>query len=984
MACLVPSNHQLPIKIMKHFLALLCCIFCPLTVLLAQSATLSGTVKDAVSGESLIGATVKIGEAMGAVTDIDGNYTLAVADGTHQISVSYIGYKPDTFSITIANSRSAVRNVLLREDSQTMQEVEVVADVARSRETPVAFSTISVTQIKEENSRQDLPMLLNSKPGIYATQQGGGDGDARISIRGFDQRNTASLIDGIPVNDMENGEVYWSNWSALNDVTRSMQVQRGLGASKLALPSVGGTINVLTKGIESKRELSLRQEVGGDGYLKTALMFNTGRLKGGWGATGSVSYRRGDGWVDNTWVRAWSYFVKVEKQLGKHLISLSALGAPQEHGQRSFKQLIATFDKEYARDFFGGTDTEYDLLRTQQTAITQLETQRGNGIISEEAFFTQLDTALGINTALYDRYNNEFIDTSNARNYGTRYNPHWGVLNRYSLVADGDTAFAETERVSERYNKYHKPQFTLRHFWSPNNRFSWSNIAYLSIGQGGGYRANVIPADLPDGLLNFQKVYDTNMGAFGDTTLHSTSNAIYMQANNHFWYGFLSTFDYNISPQWSLSGGIDARDYTGEHYAEVSDLLGGDFFFSGSNIYDTSIVQRRKVVGDKMLYNYDGLVRWGGIFAQLEYKNDRFSTFLNLTSSASNNARRDYFRPKDIVLSDTVIAQVIGAKNGVLDGKSYYKQFEYNGVLYDINSPEVRDSYSETGWLFGYTAKTGANYNISERLNVFFNTGYLSRVPPLRFFFNEDNAAFSNVKNEEVIAAELGSGYKSPKFALNLNAYYTRWNNRPTTASVRTDPTDPDIRETRNIAGLKAIYRGVELDFAYHIIKNRLTWEGTFSLGDWVWDTDANSVIVGGDNDDQLATPFSAKGVHVGNAAQFQLGSTLRYEPIKGLFLKGRWMYFGKNYSDFQPERLTGINEDREAWQLPDYSIVDLFAGYKFKLDKMRFILNAGLLNALNTTYISDASTRIGFNLDQIEVFFGQGRRWTASLEWVF
>ncbi|MBK8472448.1 MAG: hypothetical protein IPL33_09930 [Sphingobacteriales bacterium] len=60
---------------MKHFLALLCCIFCPLTVLLAQSATLSGTVKDAVSGESLIGATVKIGEAMGAVTDIDGNYT---------------------------------------------------------------------------------------------------------------------------------------------------------------------------------------------------------------------------------------------------------------------------------------------------------------------------------------------------------------------------------------------------------------------------------------------------------------------------------------------------------------------------------------------------------------------------------------------------------------------------------------------------------------------------------------------------------------------------------------------------------------------------------------------------------------------------------------------------------------------------------------------------------------------------------------------
>lgn len=967
---------------MKQFL-LIFSLLLSLTALHAQ-ATLMGNAKDAVSGEALIGATIKIDDANGAVTDIDGNYSLSLTAGKHQISISYVGYKPDTFEISVVDGDKIMRNVLLREDSQTMQEVEVVADVARSRETPVAFSTINATVIKEENSRQDLPMLLNSKPGIYATQQGGGDGDARITIRGFDQRNTASLIDGIPVNDMENGEVYWSNWSALNDVTRSMQVQRGLGASKLALPSVGGTINVLTKGIESKREIALRQEVGGQGYFKTAFTFNTGKLKGNWGATGSVSYRQGDGWVDNTWVKAWNYFFKVEKQFGKHLLSLSALGAPQQHAQRSFKQFISVFDKQYARNFFGGSNAEYDLLRTQQATISQLEMQRGNGIITEEQFYTQLDTSLGINQTLYDRYNNEFIDTTGAKNYGIAYNPHWGEMNRFTYSADGDTIWGKTEKISERYNKYHKPQITLRHFWSPNTKLSWSNIAYLSIGNGGGYRVNAAPADLPNGLYNFQKVYNTNIGAFGDTTLHSTSSALYLQANNHFWYGLLSTFEYNLSDHWNLSGGIDARDYTGTHYAEVSDLLGGDFFFSGANIYDTSLTQKRKIVGDKILYNYDGRVQWGGLFFQTEYKSSKFSAFVNLTTSASNNARIDYFRPKDIVLADTTIQQIIGTKNGVLNDNPYYKQYEYNGVTYDINSPEVQNSRSETGWLFGYTAKMGANYNISDRNNVFFNTGYLSRVPPLRFFFSEENTAFSNVKNEEVVAAEIGYGYKAPKLAINLNAYYTRWNNKPTTASVRTDPTDPDIRETRNIAGLKAIYQGVELDFAYNIIKNKLSWEGTFSFGDWVWDTDANSVIVGGDNDDQLATPFSAKGVHIGNAAQFQLGSTVRYEPIKGLFFKGRWMYFDKNYSDFQPERLTGSNQDREAWKLPAYSLFDVFAGYKFKLNKLQYKFNFGLLNLLNTAYISDASTRAGFNLDQIEVFFGQGRRWTASLEVAF
>ena len=63
--------------------------------------------------------------------------------------------------------------------------MEVVADVAIDRKTPVAFSTIPAKKIEEELAGQDIPMLLNSTPGVYATQQGGGDGDARINIRGF-------------------------------------------------------------------------------------------------------------------------------------------------------------------------------------------------------------------------------------------------------------------------------------------------------------------------------------------------------------------------------------------------------------------------------------------------------------------------------------------------------------------------------------------------------------------------------------------------------------------------------------------------------------------------------------------------------------------------------------------------------------------------------------------------------------------------------
>ena len=60
------------------------------------------------------------------------------------------------------------------------------------------------------------------------------------------------MVNGMPVNDMENSSVYWSNWAGLSDVTSAMQVQRGLGSSKLAIASVGGTINILTKSSDRK------------------------------------------------------------------------------------------------------------------------------------------------------------------------------------------------------------------------------------------------------------------------------------------------------------------------------------------------------------------------------------------------------------------------------------------------------------------------------------------------------------------------------------------------------------------------------------------------------------------------------------------------------------------------------------------------------------------------------------------------------------
>ena len=114
--------------------------------------------------------------------------------------------------IVLSPGEARALDLTLPREAIALDAVEVLATRAVERQTPVAFTDVDKVQIQQQLGSRDLPMVLNTTPSVYATMQGGGSGDARINIRGFDQRNTAVMINGVPVNDMENGWVYWSNW----------------------------------------------------------------------------------------------------------------------------------------------------------------------------------------------------------------------------------------------------------------------------------------------------------------------------------------------------------------------------------------------------------------------------------------------------------------------------------------------------------------------------------------------------------------------------------------------------------------------------------------------------------------------------------------------------------------------------------------------------------------------------------------------------
>lgn len=378
-------------------------MICMLTLSLTVRGqkTVNGQIVDSQTNEPVIGATIVIkGTTQGTSSDSDGNFQLKLPAGqtSPTLVFRYIGYTEQSEQLS-AHSPSQLGIIKLQPSSIGLNEIKVLASfVNKEGDKPLVVSTVSAADIETKLSNQEFPEILKSIPSVYATKQGGGMGDARINLRGFGSENIGLLINGIPVNGMENGAVYWSNWAGLADVTQSIQVQRGLGVSKLGVPSVGGTINIITKSIDAEAGGSVYYGMGNDGYQKMALNVSTGLMKNGWALTLAGSHTEGDGYVRGTNFKGWSYFVNLSKRINAdHLLSLTAFGAPQWHNMRNNKHYVEDYEK--SKDGIRmNSDYGYLNSKVQPTAGAYNEYHKPQ--ISLNHFWT-IDSKSTLSTSVY-------------------------------------------------------------------------------------------------------------------------------------------------------------------------------------------------------------------------------------------------------------------------------------------------------------------------------------------------------------------------------------------------------------------------------------------------------------------------------------------------------------------------------------------------------------------------------------------------------
>ncbi|MER2996453.1 TonB-dependent receptor [Pontibacter populi] len=822
--------------------------------------TVKGKIVDGTTKDPLPGATVILkGTSQAVPAGADGTFTMQVNDANATaILINFVGFTQKEVSIAGLNGTKNLGTISLQPSESSLGEILVTANsYAIERETPVAISTITSEVIVEKVGNQEFPELLKSTPGVYATKAGGGFGDSRINLRGFQSQNVAVLINGVPVNDMENGRVYWSNWAGLTDVTKSMQVQRGLGASKVAVPSVGGTINIITKTTDAVQGGNITYGIGNDGYNKMGLTYSTGLLENGWAFSLAGSKTEGNGWADGLEFEAYNYFFNVSKLINdKHTISLTGFGAPQWHGQRQNRQSIETF-----------------------------------------------------------------------REKGLKFNSDWGYL--------------RGEKISVEDNFYHKPQFSLNHYWTIDETSFLSTAAYVSIGTGGG-GANVGLRDYRVGGAGTDTQYDLDAAYQANLDSQDGRAVAFLNAsrNDHKWYGVLSTYQKSLSENFDLLGGIDLRYYKGTHFKEITNLLGADYVLDKS---DENNKAKQLGVGDKFSYYDQGTVLWEGGFIQGEYKTGPLAAFVSASASNTSYKRIDYF---NYVNTDPA------------------RETDYQNFL-------------------GFQIKGGANYNLSEMHNVFANLGYFERAPGFDAVFqNFQNDINPDPKNEKILSYELGYGFRTTQISANVNLYRTTWKDRTFTKSLQ---GADDEQYFANLLGIDALHQGVELDFNYKPM-TKLSIKGMVSVGDWEWLNDLEAVKIFDDEQNQIdeIDAMYMKGIKVGDAAQTTAAIGLDYNIIDDLKIGVDYNYYTNFFADFDPTLLN--KPGLSVWEVPSYSLLDLNAVFKFKVAGLNASLIGNVNNVLGTEYISDAQasfdTETGASsAANSRVFFGTGRTWTTTLK---
>lgn len=899
-----------------------CCVlfFCSWS-LLAQTALMKGRVVEINSNQSVKGAILGIeGSNISVTTDENGLFNFSefpLPLGEQILTVVATDFLPLRIPVTLEVGRTTNLNpILLQLDLNELA------------------SQIGVISLSDDELDQDdgainnISGVLAANKDVFLNAAAYDFSAAFFRPRGLDNSQAKVLINGIEMNKQFNGRPQWANWGGLNDVQRNRDFTMGLQANDYTFGDIAGTTNISMRASLQRKGGQVSFASSNRSYRGRLMgTYNSGLTGSGWAYSVSVARRYAEeGYVEGTLYDANSFFVSVEKKLGKdQSLNLTAFYTPNRSGRGT--PLTTEVNLLKGRQY--NPNWGYQDGQIRNSRVREI---RQPVILLNHYWDISEESMLNINAG----YQFGTFSTSRIDNNGTRL----------EMSPDGQVFFTGGAR-NPLANYYQRlPSYFLR---NPNPTAYDYQLAYQAQEQL-----------IDDGQLNWAALYDANVDANGNAL--PATYVLQNDVTDDTQLSLNALFNSKVTDHCNISAAITFRNLKSQNYAEVVDLLGSSGYLdidsfteaaSGEGFENLQLTRaqsdlqnpnRIAVQGDRYKYNYDVSSTSISGFAQGEFSYRAVDFFLALTGGQTTYQRTGIF------------------ENG-----------NFPGTL--SLGPGEQLSFTT------YGIKGGLVYKLSGRHHFDINGGYFTKSPTLRSSFvnaRQNNETVLGLDVETIQSTTMSYRFSSARIKARLTGFYT----------VLLNQTDIGFYFTENISGLgrdgdafvqevatgiNSRRMGTELGFEVQCTATfKLKLAGSF--GQYTFINNPQLYLRSDDFEGELSFGDGTarlKDYHVaaGPERAYQLGFEYRDPDYWWVGVTGN--YFSNAYidinhlarsanftSDFDGQPFNDFREDEarallQQEEVDPYVLVNLVGGKSWRIKKYYVGFFATINNALDQRYVT-------------------------------
>ncbi len=766
----------------------------------------------------------------------------------------------------------------------------------------------------------------------------------RFRIRGYDADLTSTYMNGVPMENLDNGFTPYGLWGGLNDVLRSRESSLGMQALKFGFGNLGGATNLDSRASKQYKQTKISYSLSNRNYVhKLSITHSTGLNKKGWAFSFSGSRRWADeGFTDGTYYDGWSFYAGVDKKFNsRHMLSFVVFAAPTENGRQgaSTQEMDNIAGSNFYNPYWG-----YQNGKKRNASIAK--TFQPVGILTHEWKITSKTSLVTAGSYTIGNRSTSGLDWYNApdpRPDYYRYLPSW----------------QDDPAVAQQVLNALKSNINLR-------QINWDAL----------YNAN---------YANSQTIHDVN-GISGNNITGKRSLYIVQERVTHTnKFNFNTTLNTSINSHIDFTAGLSYENQRNNYYKKVDDLLGGAFYVDvnefaerdygvSSNATQNDLNRPNRIlgVGDKFGYDYNINIQKASGWAQAVVKFKKLNFFVSAEHSYTQFWRVGYVR------------------DGLYPDNSY--------------GPSARQNFYNYAAKAGasYKLKSGNYFFVNgsyESKAPFYQNAYLS--PETRDFVQ------SGLRSENIESVEGGYVLNSPTVRFRATGYYTKFRNEEDLISAYSDVYRTFVNYAlsnigKTHAGVELgvdvkLYKGLSVNGAAAI--GRYYYDTRQNV---VVTSDNNSIVLPSNDPTIYSKNFRVP------TPQEVYSVGLNYRSPKYWFVNVNFNYFDQMWLGFDPLRRTaaavdGVDPNSKLWRqiidqtkLPAQYTLDAFAGYswlmskRFKSLKKRTFMtfSVGVNNILNNTNIISGGyeqlrldyTHLHPDIYQPKLFYAYGLNYSANI----